>query len=163
MRLRWLRIAAAARLAAVYVIGVLVLLIPFMLMPYGGLPSLAGVAEVGSLAMIPFGLVFLLLAAARRAGFVILWLLLGGLWGAALMAHDLPIDLLIAFVGWSVLALPLHFLNALGITEAHRLRIARVRMSVPALTSILWTLVLVPALAVHPERVEEPRVQLRLA
>lgn len=160
MRIRWLRVlAAAARLAAVYVIGVLVLLIPFMLMPYGGLPSLAAVADVGSLAMIPFGLAFLLLAAARRAGFVTLWVLLGGLWGAVLMAHDLPIDLLIAFVGWSVLALPLHFLTALGITEAPRLRVARVRVSVPALTSILWTLVLVPAIGVmylsrrimHPE------------
>ena len=160
MRIRRPRaLVAATRLAALYVIGVLLSLIPFMFMPYGGLPSLADVAEVGVLLAVPFGLVFLVLAAAGRAGFVVLWVLLGGLWGAVLMAHDLPIDLLIAFVGWSVLALPLHVLTALGITGAPRLGIARVRVSVPALTAILWTLTLVPALGVmylsrrimHPE------------
>jgi hypothetical protein len=135
------------------------LIIPFMFFPYGGLPSVADVAELGGLAVIPFALAFTLFAAARRAGFVALWMLLGALWSAVLIAHDLPIDLLIAFVGWSVLALPLHFLTAIGIPGAVPLRIAGAHLSVSALTTILWTLVLVPAVAVmywsssimHPE------------
>lgn len=157
---RWRRVlAAAARLAAVYVIGMVLLVIPFMFFPYGGLPSVADIAELGGLAVIPFALTFTVFAAARRAGFVALWMLLGTLWGAVIIAHDLSIDLLIAFVGWSVLALPLHFLTAIGIPGAPRLRIAGARVSVSVLTTILWTLVLVPAIAVmywssrimHPE------------
>ena len=152
-------LAAAARLAGMYAIGVLLLMIPFMFFPYGGLPSVTDVAELGGWAVLPFAVAFILLAAARRAGFVVLWTLLGALWTAVLAAHDLPIDLLIAFVGWSVLALPLHFLTAIGIPAAPRRRIAGRHLNLLALTTILWTLVLVPAVAVmhwsarimHPE------------
>ena len=156
----WRRIlAAAARLAGMYVIGVLGLLLPFMLLPFAGPPFFLDLAAFGVLAGIPFALAFILLAAARRAGLVVFWALLAALWGAVLFAHDLPIDLLIAFVGWSVLALPLHLLTAVGIPAKLHLCVARVRLSVSSLATIVWILVLAPAIAVlywsprlmHPE------------
>ena len=146
---RWPRIlAAAARLAGMYVTVLLLLIVPFMFFPADGLPSIADVAKLVSWAIVPFALTFILLAAARRAGFVVFWMLLAAVWVAFLMARGLPIDLLIAFVAWSVLALPLHLLTALGIPGAPRLRIPGAYLTVSALTTILWTLLLIPAVAV---------------
>lgn len=146
---RWPRIlAAAARLAGVYVTVLLLLIVPFMFFPSDGLPSVADVAKLVSWAIVPFALAFILLAAARRAGFVVFWMLLAAVWVALLMARGLPIDLLIAFVAWSVLALPLHLLTALGIPGAPRLRVASAHLTVSTLTTILWAVLLVPAVAV---------------
>lgn len=146
---RWPRIlAAAARLAGVYVTVLLLLIAPFMFFPSDGVPSVADVAKLVGWAIVPFALAFILLAAARRAGFVVFWMLLAAVWGALLMARGLPIDLLIAFVAWSVLALPLHLLTALGIQGGPRLRVPGAQLTVSTLTTILWTLLLVPAVAV---------------
>ena len=131
-----------------YVTVLLLLSVPFMFFPSDGLPSAADVATLVSWAIVPFALAFILLAAARRAGFVVFWMLLAAVWVAFLMARGLPIDLPVAFVAWSVLALPLHLLTALGIPGAPRLRVPGAHLTVSTLTTILWTLLLVPAVAV---------------
>src|SRR5687767_8586296 len=141
-------VAAAARLAGLYAIGVVLLVIPLVLLPSGALPAFRDLAIVA----VPAGLLFLVafpvLAAARRAGFVALWLLLAGLWVLLLVAHDMPIELLIGFAAWSALAFPLHVLGALGVPSGFGLRIARVRVGVAPAVTIVWMALLIAAVTV---------------
>jgi hypothetical protein len=141
-------IAAAARLAGLYAIGVVLLVIPLVLLPRGALTAFRDLAIVA----VPAGLLFLvafpLLAAARRAGFAALWLLLAGLWVLLLVAHDMPIELLIGFVAWSALAFPLHVLGALGVPSGFGLRIARVTVRVAPTVTIVWMTLLIAAVTI---------------
>lgn len=143
---RWQRILPAAlRVAGIYATGVLLMLVPFMLMPRGGLPSFRLVTTLGAAVSVLFALAFLLLAVARRAGVVMLWALLGILWGLLLAAHDEPVELAIGFVGWSVLALPLHGLCVMGMPEGVAVRLGRTRVRASSVATTLWIATLIPA------------------
>jgi hypothetical protein len=145
----WRRVVlAAARLAGFYAIGVGLMLIPFMLLPGGGLPALRDVARLAMLPASLFVVAFVMLAVARRAGLVALWVALTAVWALVVIAHDLPIELMIGFVGWTALAFPLSIIGALGVRSAFRLRVARASLGISAAATMLWAAVLVPAIAV---------------
>ena len=145
----WRRVVlAAVRLAGLYVIGVVLMLLPFMLLPGGGIPAFRELARLAAPAGILFAVAFLLLAIARRAGFVALWLLLAGLWTLVLVVRELPIDVMIGFVGWTVLAFPLHVLGALGVPSALRVRLGRASLRATTAAMILWAVLLIPAVVV---------------
>jgi hypothetical protein len=144
----WRRVfLAAARLGGLYVIGVALMLTPFMLLPGGGLPGLRDLVRLAAPAGILFAVAFILLALARRAGFAALWVLLTGLWTAMLIAHEMPIDIMVGFVAWSVFAVPLHVLGALGVPSSLHLRIGRWRLRAATTGTVLWLVLLIPAAA----------------
>ena len=146
-RARWRTVLlAAARLAGLYAVGVALLLIPVLLFP-GGLSALREIPIVALPTGILFVLAFLVLAVARRVGFAVLWLLLVGLWTTVLLGHGVAIEIVIGFVGWSALALPLHALGALGVTSGFRLTMGRLSVSLSTMVSILWAGALLPAIA----------------
>ena len=127
-RPRWVRIGlAATRLAALYAAGVTTLVVAtfVVLRIVDGGSRLPRVAEVFYLNAIPFSFAFLssfvVLAVARRAGFVLLWSLLLALWGYLLFVAQHSSrgveNAVVGMFAWSVLALPLFALVVLGVPE----------------------------------------------
>lgn len=111
---RWRRIIrAAGRLAALYVGTALVLLLVAGGLIEGVLPTLSDLIELWIPVGLAFLIAFLLLAIARRAGFVALWALLLGLWVLTLVDGPHP-WLGQQFVAWTVLGLPLYALGMIG-------------------------------------------------
>jgi len=135
---RWRRVCLAAmRLAAFYAAGVVVLLLLIGTL-LDGPPPLSVLAYVG----VPFGifflLAFLLLAAARRAGFAALWILLLALWVWLIRQSDLTVDAPRVFLAWSALAIPLFGIGALGTFGAQADAPTLTRMPRPLLILIVW-------------------------
>lgn len=106
------RLRAAASLAALYAAGVTLLGIglistdsprPFEMLPLFSIPAAAC-----------FGLAFVLLAAARRAGFIVLWLVVFGSWVSAASQDFGPFSAGGEFLTWSVLAAPLYAMCTIG-------------------------------------------------
>jgi hypothetical protein len=144
----WRRVSlAGARLAGLYVLGVALMLTPFMLLPGGGVPALRDLVRLAAPAGALFALAFFLLVFARRTGLAALWLLLTGLWTLMLIAHQARIDIMLGFVAWSVFALPLHMLGALGVPSLLHVHIGGRRLSATAMGTMLWLTLLIPAIA----------------
>jgi hypothetical protein len=146
---RWKKVAgAAARLATIYVVGVLVLYAPIRLwlMPHAGglqeVPRLS--AEMGILA----ANAFVILAVARRVGFLLLWTLLLFNWvsnfdGAWELRY--PGAVAGSFILWTVLALPLYAMAALGGSDRIALRVGSRRIRIAELGALAWILLIVGA------------------
>lgn len=150
VRPRWLRVTlAAARLAAFYVLGVAVLL-PLLAAISGETP-LSWIVDPET--WVPLGvllaLAFAVLAVARRAGFVILWLLLIGVWALGLRYATLYAGFtgpfLQSFVLWTTFALPLYTMGALGVPGYGTLPLGARRLRYGLFISVLWALQLVAA------------------
>lgn len=110
-------LAAALRLAAVYGVGVTVLLavvvVPLMLT--GSVPRFRELLAVVSIPfLVTFGVSFLLLAVTRRFGFALAWLALLALWVLALRSQPVPLANQ-SFVLWSVFAAPLFAMVVIGV------------------------------------------------
>ena len=119
---RWRRvIRAAGRLAALYVATTLILLLAAGTLMVGVLPTLSDLVELWMPVSVAFLVAFLLLAIARRAGFVALWMILVGLWVFLLSAGGFDASYGRQFVAWSVLALPLYGLGMIGAPSTRRL------------------------------------------
>ena len=140
---RWGRVvAAAARLAAIYAVGVAILLLaglPFVNRTLPAWRDLLGIAlPIGVL----FAVAFVMLAVARRAGFVALWLVLVGMWiwMIAQVIGDVRMLSIVAtaFFVWSVAALPLYTMGAVGLPARKRIAVGRGRMSLTTLVFLVW-------------------------
>jgi len=142
---RWVkRLAAPARLAGIYIIGVLILLVPFALFMSIGATDLKEL-QLGLplLAAGGFLVGFLLLAVARRVGFAILWFFLLLLWLNIIRESPWPLGLLPRFPGWTVFAAPLYVLTAIGLSGHDN---ARSLVRELLLTAGLWATVVALAL-----------------
>jgi hypothetical protein len=146
---RWrVVLLAATRLAGLYAIGTALLLLPFFLVFEGTPQGLRDLIEFAKPIAFAFALAFILLAVARRAGLVALWLLLGALW--VLILHDSVVghtDFAGVFVAWSALAIPLAILGGLGVPATLRLRLGPWNPAALTLAMMVWAALLVPALA----------------
>jgi hypothetical protein len=103
-------ILAAAKLALFYIALVILGIVALDVALRAGAPPWDILVEMGAWLSIPFGGAFLLLALARRWGFVALWALLGAFWvflafvsGSWQSPNAFPQ----LFVPWSIFALPL--------------------------------------------------------
>jgi hypothetical protein len=148
---RWhLVLLAAARLAALYAIAVALLVLPLFLWQRRSLHHVHHLLGYALPSAFVFGVAFVLLAVARRAGFVALWVVLAGLW--ILILHGVvaayPSDIISAFVGWSALAIPLAVLGGLGVPPTLRIQIGRWGGSAVSVAAVLWAALLTPALMV---------------
>jgi hypothetical protein len=140
---RWRRLVrAAGRLAALYVATALMLLVAVVALMDGVIPTFSELLELWIPLSVAFLIVFLLLAIARRAGFVGFWVILLGLW--VLILRDVPhAGLAKGFLAWTVLALPLYAMGMIGAPSTSRLlRIASMGIA------IIWFCLLVAAFAV---------------
>ena len=139
---------AAARLAILYTLGVLVLYAPIRLwlLPHAsGLGELPGLsAELGVFAAVSFAV----LVIARRVGFLLLWALLLWAWvsnfATPLRLGD-PNTVASYFILWTVLALPLYAIAALGGSERVALRLGARRIRLTEAGALLWILLIVVA------------------
>jgi hypothetical protein len=148
----WRRVAlAAARLGAFYAVGVVVLLLSVSLF-LGDIPH--SLSELAILS-VPFAVLFLvaftILAIARRVGFALLWALLIGLWAWMLLQPTFyPKIVLVRFIGWTLLALPLYALGMVGLPPSRRIPILKWRAH-PAWPVLAIWLALIAA-AIHYSR-----------
>ena len=120
-------IFAAAKLASFYaalvLLEIMLLAVAFRL----GVPTLREIGEMASWLAIPFAGAFLLLAIARRWGFVALWTILGAFWILITLASGSwrwPIDFPRIFVPWSIFALPLWIIGQAGIARTSTRRVS---------------------------------------
>ena len=97
-----------------------------------------------SVLAIPLGVAFLLLAVARRAGFVAFWTILLVFWGFVVRAVRVPDAIPLEFVFWSVLALPLWIIGHAGVRDpaSRKIRLGRLTLSQPTLVLWCWLLLL---------------------
>src|SRR5687768_17596616 len=106
------------RLAAIYAIGVIGLLLSLALLLEGPpllWRDLAFLALPFAVLFIIFIIAFVILAVARRVGFAALWILLAGLWTWMMIAKGSSVEALPSvFLGWSTFALPLFVIGVLG-------------------------------------------------
>ena len=127
------------RLAALYAVGVALLLVPVTFLLEGPPPFSRDLAW----AALPFGVLFLLafgvLVLARRVGLAAMWMLLVTLWVWLLFAAEgSNVVLCRLFLGWSSMAAPLFVIGALGV---HADRLARAtHLPRPLVVSIAWVL-----------------------
>jgi hypothetical protein len=134
-------IAAAARLAAIYAVAVLVLLIPLMVFVIAP-GNLREVLSSPVAAAAGFLVGFFLLAIARLYGFALFWILLLWWWLTTLQASPWPLELLPRFVVWTTFAAPLYALTAIGL-GANKTRSSVVELLV---TTGLWATAIALAL-----------------
>ena len=108
-------LGAAVRLAGVYAVCVIVTFAIVLAFSR----SLAMLLDILPLLGIPgaicFAAAFVLLAFARRAGFIALWLIILGLWATPMISQgDLSTEWDSAFLFWTILAAPLYVMVMLG-------------------------------------------------
>jgi len=139
-------ILAAAKLALIY--GVLLLVGFTLFSTLFVVQTLRLVDLAGTLLVlaIPFGTAFLLLAIARRAGFVVLWTILLVFWGIVVSvgAGKIPAAIPLDFALWSVLALPLWIIGHVGLRDpsSGKLRIGPFTFSPATIVLSCWLLLL---------------------
>jgi hypothetical protein len=148
-------VVAAARLAALYAILVVLMLVALALWTgeWIGL-----VSEIGQLYLVTFAFVFavafLLLATARRAGLVAIWLLLIGSWNWWVWplgrSSWLPDAVFPLFILWSVVALPFYVLGSVAIPAKPLLRVGRLAVAAPMIVLGGWVMLIVLTFAVTP-------------
>ena len=136
---RWVRILlAAARLAALYAAFVLVLFTAYGLYVAGPASLRELLLDSPLLAAFGFIVGFLLLAIAKRFGFVVLWILLVAVWITQVRDSSWSVYLLTSFLRWTVLAAPLYALTAIGLTADSNQRLL---MREILLTAVVWATV----------------------
>ncbi|MFL5616388.1 MAG: hypothetical protein ACJ796_22165 [Gemmatimonadaceae bacterium] len=130
--------AAAVRLAAVYAACVIVTFAIVLsvsrnvdglihILPFLGIPG-----------AICFAAAFVLLAFARRAGFIALWLILLGFWGTPMiLTRDFFTEWDTALLFWSILAAPLYAMVMLGFPSADTATSA-MRRWMPLVLGLVW-------------------------
>ena len=136
--IRWRRVVpAAATLAGIYVLGVgvciAVLLGVWTVNGWGDPPSVNDLIELARWLVPPAAVAFILLAVARRAGFIALWALLVCLW-IFLLDSSYALQIPPRFLSWSLFALPLWIIGQLGVIR--HLPSDRVRLSLGAILGI---------------------------
>jgi hypothetical protein len=120
-------ILAAAKLAAIYIALVILGIVVLDVTLRAGVPPLDVIREFAIWLSIPFACAFVLLAVARRWGFVALWVILGALWiaiGVVARSWRWSIDFPSLFVLWTIFALPLWIIGQAGIPLPSRRRIS---------------------------------------
>jgi hypothetical protein len=137
------RLAASARLAALYLSGVVVLVVPFEWARE--LPAASQLRDFVTPLVIIFVIAFALLALARRAGFAALWLTLVAMWTSGLASGHSVFSIPNAFFFWSLLALPLFAIGALGTKGAPPLVATRWPMPAPWIVLAVWIVLLATA------------------
>jgi hypothetical protein len=140
-------IFAAAKLALFYV-ALVAIELPVLIVIR--VASLGVITQVAGLLAIPFAAAFVLLAVARRWGFVALWAILCAFWGLLTVsagAWGWAVLFPMLFLPWSVLALPLWIIGQAGIPSrsATRLRIGPVGFSISMTLLICWAALLLGA------------------
>ena len=130
------KVKAAAKLAALYALGVAVLAIPSSIPIARYVP--VGLVS-GTLAGLVLVVAFLLLATTRRAGFFVIWAALVAYWIRFLSMLS-PLDLFQPFLLWSALAAPLFLFTTVGFPLPHAPRSRAVRL-------VSWSLAVPWALA----------------
>jgi hypothetical protein len=130
-------------LAALYALGVAALLAPFAFLADWDLRDLTD-------GLIPFaillGVAFVVLAVARRIGFVLLWLVLVGLWVWLLVPGVSDLSTLLysgivhpfKFAFWSVLAAPLFIMTTVFADAGTRTRVGRWSLPPTYIIAVLW-------------------------
>ncbi len=143
----WRRVAlAATRLALIYAFGVAVTLGVVLTVVDGPRELLSALGELLLPGLGLFALAFVLLAVARRAGFVALWLLLVGFWMWITIGNS---HLIVegGFLAWTALAIPLFLLAALGTMRPVAIPIGRRRVSLTPIVVVAWVTLALLALA----------------
>ena len=147
-------ILAAARLALVYTVLVTLELVAVSFAWRVGAPRLGDIAAIAAGLAIPFAAAFILLAVARRWGFVALWAVLGGLWifmtidaGIATRGWEWSFAYGESFLPWSIFALPLWIIGQVGIPSraSARLRIGPLHFSASTALLVCWAALLLGA------------------
>ena len=139
-------ILAAAKLALIYcALLLIVFALVFTLFVPGLRFSIAEFAPVLMTLAIPFGIAFLLLAIARRAGFIALWAILFVYWGFLVRdSLGIPYAIPPVFTLWSIFALPLWIIGHVGVRDpsSRNLAIGRLALSPAAIVLACWLLLL---------------------
>jgi hypothetical protein len=151
---------AATVLAVLYALGVLalavVVLSGFRIRDVFIEDSLSIVAPFAIL----FGFAFIVLAVARRLGFVLLWIILVSLWVAALVGGGINASSALlyrgaeypsGFVLWSVLALPLFAMNSVAGGGGAPLKIGPWSVSTTVAIGVFWILLLAAGVLVRED------------
>lgn len=118
---------AAAKLALFYIGFVILEIVVLGFVLRLGLPSLHDTRDMAGMLSIPFAAAFLLLATARRWGFIALWTILGAFWifvAVASNARAWPTLYPQVFFAWSILALPLWIMGQAGLRRTSTRRIS---------------------------------------
>jgi hypothetical protein len=154
-------ILAAAKLALFYIalVGLEIVVLGMALQV--AVPNLRDIGAMAAMLSIPFAGAFLLLAIARRWGFVALWAILGAFWLLLTVASGAwrwGINFPQLFVPWSLFALPLWIIGQAGIPSRSsiRLRIGLVRFSTSMALLVCWAALLVGAQWFVPFRLGLP-------
>ena len=138
-------IRSAAKLALFYAAVVILEIVVLALVGREGFPTAPEIGETAAKLGMPFAVAFVLLALARRWGFVALWLILVAFWiylGRFGGIWSLYPTLL---TSWSVLALPLWMIGQAGIPSRSStpLRLGPIRISASAVLLACWAALLV--------------------
>jgi|SRR5690242_9571837 len=149
-------IFAAAKLALIYCVLLSIEIAALFLLIRPSTVFIGDIAGAALALLIPFGIAFLLLAVARRAGFVALWAILVGYWVALVIQSRpfVPLTFPMLFLLWSILALPLWIIGHAGIpdTSSAGIRIGGLRISWSTTALVCWLLLLVVARLFGPLR-----------
>ena len=148
-------ILAAAKLALFYGGMVVLEMAAIVLVSVARLPTLAEIGEIAPWLVGPMAAAFLLLATARRWGFLALWAILGGLWmWLAIERHSwfLPLEFARSFYSWTILALPLWIIGQARVPSRSpaRFRLGALSLSMPTLVLACWGGLFVIGLRVDP-------------
>lgn len=119
------------------------------------LPTLAEIGAMALWLVAPMAAAFLLLATARRWGFLALWAILGGLWiWLAIERHSwfLPLEFARSFYTWTILALPLWIIGQAGVPSrsSARFQLGALRLSMSTVVLVSWAGLFVIGLHVEP-------------
>lgn len=130
--------AAAVRLAALYAVCVIATLAIVLACSKSLALLIDALPWLGIPGAICFAGAFVLLAVARRAGFIALWLILLGLWATPIILRgDIFTEWDSAFLFWTILAAPLYAMVMLGFRSAVSAR-SRARGILPWVLGAVW-------------------------
>ena len=149
-------ILAAAKITLVYTALVSLEFLMLSLAWRIGAPRLGDIAAIAAGLAIPFAAAFILLAVARRWGFVALWAILGALWIFMIIgtgSWSWPSEYPLSFLPWSIFALPLWIIGQVGIPSQRsaRLRLGPLRFSTSTALLVCWAALLLGAQWFIPE------------
>jgi hypothetical protein len=151
------QLAAAFKLAAVYAAGVTVVLLALILTGDGARRHVLEILPVLAIpAGVCLGIAFLLLAVARRAGFTALWVVIFGMWIAAVTWHFDPAPANVGFALWTLLAAPLYAIVVLGFRyPSSSARSAIWRRSISMAIAPAWLVLYAAAIHFVPSSIED--------
>jgi hypothetical protein len=140
------RFKAAIVLAALYTLGVATFLAVLAATDGDWRLYIDSVRSTAASFGVLFGIAFVILAFARRIGFVALWVLLCTLWILLLRdgllgggGYALPFE----FVKWSVFALPLYLIGFMAVPRAIHIKIGNRRVPPVLVVGGLWVVLAV--------------------